>query len=117
LIETTMALKCDEYHGVCVLAIDGDFTGDTTASLRRCAEERFAQKPSADFVVDMEKTASMDSDALETLLWLKERCDDGAGRVKLANPSELTRMVLEITRLDHRFECSADVGSALKALR
>ena len=112
-----MALRSDEYHGTYVLTIDGDFTGDTTASLRRFAEERFSQKSAADFVIDLEKTAFVDSEALETLLWLKGRCDDGAGRIKLANPSAVARTVLEITRLDHRFECAADVGSALKALR
>ncbi len=112
-----MPLKCDEYHGVCVLTVDGDFTGETTASLRRCAEERLDLKRNTDFIVDLEKTHFIDSEAIETLLWLKNRCDDLPGRLKLAAPSDVTKRVLEITRLDHRFESTPDLGSALKALR
>lgn len=113
-----MALKCDEYHGVCVLMVEGDFTGETTASLRRCAEERLGRGgEGADFVVDLDRAAFIDSEALEALLWLKSRCDDGAGRMKLAGPSEHARKVLEITRLDHRFETANDVAAALKTMR
>src|SRR5689334_19256911 len=111
-----MALKCDEYHGVCVLAVDGDFAGETTAALRRAAEERLSQRLASDFVVDLDRASFIDSEALETLLWLRSRCDDGAGRLKLAALSEHARKVLEITRLDHRFECTPDLGTALKQM-
>lgn len=102
-----------------MLTVEGDFTGETTASLRRCAEELLSRggAQGADFVVDLDRAAFIDSEALEALLWLKSRCEDGAGRMKLAGPSEHARKVLEITRLDHRFETANDVAAALKTMR
>src|SRR4051794_11531467 len=111
-----MPLKSDEFHNVTVLTVDGEFSGETTAALRRCAEERLASNKT-DFVIDLDKTSFIDSAALETLLWLKSRCDDAVGRLKLAPLSELAKKVLEITRLDHRFECADTLAAALKAMR
>ena len=112
-----MAIKCDEYSGVCVLTVDGDLTADAGAVVRRTADERIEQKQIIDFVVDLERTGFIDSDGLETLLWLKRRSEDLFGRVKLACPDENCRKILEITRLAHRFECHADLPAALKTMR
>src|SRR2546421_564048 len=100
-----MAIKCDEYNGVCVLTVDGDLSGDANTVIRRHAEDRIRQKQIVDFVVDLDKAGFVDSAGLETLLWLKRRCEDLFGRVKLAGPDENCRKILEITRLAHRFEC------------
>jgi anti-anti-sigma factor len=112
-----MAVKCDEYNGVCVLSVEGDLTTEAGAQIRRHAEEGIEQRHVVDFVVDMEKTGFVDSEGLETLLWLKRRCDDLFGRVKLATVEENCRKILEITRLAHRFECYPDLPSALKNMR
>lgn len=113
-----MALTCDEYGTVCVVTIDGDLSGELPAALRRAAEERLAEpKRIVDFVVDLDKTGFIDSEGLETLLWLKRRCEDGFGRVKLAGPDDHCHKILELTRLAHRFECHGDLPAALKAMR
>ena len=112
-----MTIKCDEYNGICVLSIDGDFSGEAGAAVRRCAVERMEQRQAANFIVDLEKSGFVDSSALEALLWLKRRCDELSGRVRIAGADENCRKILEITRLAQRFDCHQNVESALKAMR
>src|ERR1700712_5560298 len=102
-----MGIKCDEYNQVCVVSVDGDFAGEAGNQLRRAAEERIEQRQVVDFVIDLEKSGFVDGEGLETLLWLKRRCEDLFGQVKLANLDENCRKILEITRLQSRFECHA----------
>jgi len=112
-----MPVKCDEYSGVCVMAIDGDFTEDAGAQVKRFAEQRMNNRKIVDFVLDLGNTAFVNSQGLETLLWLKRRCDEHLGRVKIAGMDQNCRKIFEITRLVHRFECHADVQSAMKTFR
>ena len=70
-----------------------------------------------DFVIDFEKTNFIDSEGLETLLWVKRKTEDLFGQVKLATLDENCKKILEITRLEHRFECHPDLPAALKTMR
>jgi len=113
-----MPIKCEDYNNVFVIALDGDLTADGPAeSLRKIAMERIDQRQIVDFVVDFEKSSFFDSEGLETLLWLKRRAEDLFGQVKLVNLDENCRKILEITRLEPRFECHNDLASALKTMR
>ncbi len=112
-----MPVKLEEYDGVCVLSTAGDFSGDDVATARKVAAEFIEQKQIADFVVDLEKTSFIDSEGLETLLWIKRRCEDLFGQFKLAAANESIKKILDITRLGRRFESSLDVATALKTMR
>ena len=112
-----MALKVEDYSSVCVILLDGDLATDASKELRRNVEERIEQRRIVDFVVDFEKADFIDSEGLETLLWLKRRCEDLFGQCKLVNLDENCRKILEITRLEHRFECHGDLAGALKTMR
>ena len=112
-----MAVKCDEYNHIGVLTVEGDFTADNAAALKKLVEERMVGRQLADFVVDLEKCSFVDSEGLETLLWLKRRCEELFGAAKLATLDENCRKILEITRLEHRFDCHKDVPGALKNMR
>jgi anti-anti-sigma factor len=112
-----MAIKCEDYSNVCVVSLDGDFTADACLEVRRCADERVDQRRIVDFVIDFEKADFVDSEGLETLLWLKRRSEDLFGQIKLVNLDENCRKILEITRLEHRFECHGDLAGALKTMR
>ena len=111
-----MAIKTEDYGNVCVIALTGDFTSETTKEIKAVAEQRIEQRRGADFVVDFEKVDFVDSEGLETLLWLKRRCEDLFGQIKLINLDDNCRKILEITRLEHRFECHADLAGALKTM-
>ncbi len=112
-----MAIKCEEYNSVCLIALGGDLSGEVTQELRKSVDERVEQRQLVDFVVDFEKAGFVDSEGLEALLWLKRRCEDLFGQVKLINLDENCRKILEVTRLEHRFECHNDLSAALKTMR
>ena len=112
-----MPVKCDEYNQICVVSIEGDFTGEEIAPARKSFEEYLEKKQIVDFVVDLEKAPFIDSEGLELLLSTKKKCEDLFGQLKLAAADENVRKILEITRLEHRFECHPDLPSALKNMR
>src|SRR5687767_2917066 len=116
--EKKSPLKCEDYNNVCVISLHGDLTVEgAAAALRRAAEERIDNRQIVDFVVDFEKASFFDSEGLESLLWLKRRSEDLFGQLKLVNLDENCKKILEITRLEHRFECHPDLPSALKTMR
>ena len=112
-----MPLKCEDYNNVCVMSLDGDLSGESIAEVRKTAEERVDQRQIVDFVLDFEKSGFFDSEGLETLLWLKRKSEDLFGHLKLVNIDENCKKILEITRLEHQFECHPDLPSALKTMR
>jgi anti-anti-sigma factor len=112
-----MPIKSDEYNRVCVMTLTGDFSGPDVQSARRMVEELVEQKQIVDFVVDFEKAGFVDSEGLETLLWIKRKSEDLFGQMKLANLDENCRKILEMTRLEHRFECHNDLPAALRTMR
>ena len=113
-----MPLKVDEYNNTCVLVPDTDLSGaELSADLRKRVEELIQQKQIVDFVIDCEKVGFVDSEGLETLLWIKRKAEELFGQFKLASVDENCRKILEITRLDPRFEVCADLPTALKNMR
>jgi len=109
-----MPLKCEEYNQVCVMSLDGDFTAEQLEPARKEFERRIEARQIVDFVIDFEKSGFVDSEGLELLLAMKRKCEDLFGQVKLAGLDENVRKILQITRLDHRFECHPDLAAALK---
>src|SRR4051794_30982871 len=113
-----MPLKADEYNNVCVLAPGTDLSGtETSAELRQTVEKFVDERQIIDFVVDCEKVGFIDSEGLEALLWVKRKSEDLFGQMKLANMDENCRKILEITRLEPRFEICVDLPTALKNMR
>ena len=112
-----MAITCEEYNQVCVLTLGADFVGSEIAQARACVEDLIDKRHIANFVFDFEKASFVDSEGLEALLLIKRRCEELFGQMKLANLDEHCRTILKVTRLDHRFECHADLTAALKTMR
>ena len=112
-----MPIKCEDYNSVCVIALDGDLTGEISALVRKHVDERVEQYRIVDFVLDLDKTGFIDSEGLETLLWLKRKAEDLFGQLKLASADENVKKILEITRLEPRFDVQQDLPSALKNMR
>lgn len=112
-----MPLKLEEYNGVGVLTLDGDFNAAEADAARKGVDQAIDQKQIVDFVVDFQKSAFIDSEGLETLLWMRRKCEELFGQVKLAALDEHCRKILEITRLDSRFEVHPDLPAALRTIR
>jgi anti-sigma B factor antagonist len=112
-----MPVKSDEYGQVCVLTLDGDFVGDDVAAVRNTVDSMVDRRQIVDFVVDFEKCGFVDSEGLQTLVWIRQRTDDLFGQIKLANLDENMKTILDITRLAQRFECHDELAGALKTMR
>ncbi|HMB95690.1 MAG TPA: STAS domain-containing protein [Tepidisphaeraceae bacterium] len=112
-----MAIKCEEYNQVCVMSVDGDLAAEQIAPARKTFEDLIDKRQVVDYVVDFEKCGFIDSEGLEMLLWMKRKCEDLFGQFKLSHLDENMRKILEMTRLEHRFECHTDLTSALKTMR
>ena len=110
-----MKLAHEDHHELTVLSLKGDLASDETDRFRRAALERIEARI-RDFVLDLEGLDGIDSQGLESLLWLQEQCDERLGQVRLAACQEHLREVLKMTRLAGRFECCDDVESAIKSL-
>src|SRR4051812_42080131 len=112
-----MPIKYDEYNQVSVMSINGDFAGAEIDVMKKHVDDLIEKKQIVDFVVDFEKSGFIDSEGLEALLWLKRRAEDLFGQMKLVNLDENCKKILEITRLEPRFECHGDLTGALKTMR
>jgi anti-anti-sigma factor len=99
------------------MSLDGDFAGDDINAARKAFENLLEKKQIVDFVLDFEKSGFVDSEGLELLLWMKRKCEDLFGQIKLASLDENLKKILEITRLEPRFECHGDLPAALKTMR
>jgi anti-anti-sigma factor len=112
-----MAITCEEYNQVCVLTLGADFVGSEVGQARTCVEDLIDKRHIVNFVFDFEKATFVDSEGLEALLMIKRRSEELFGQIKLVNLDEHCRKILEVTRLDHRFECHDDLAAALKTMR
>jgi anti-anti-sigma factor len=101
---------------VTVVSVTGELTSEGTETFRRQIEERLERKVWF-FVIDLQQTTFVDSKGLETLIWVQEQCDERLGQVRLCNPDETCRKILQVTRLDGRFDVFADVTEAVKTMR
>lgn len=112
-----MGVKVDEYDQICVVEIDGDFSGENARLTSAAMENQTQQRKVVNFVIDLAKCAFIDSEGLETLLAIKRRCEDMFGQIKLARLDDNCRQILQLTRLEHRFEMHGELVDALKMMR
>lgn len=111
-----MTIRCEDYDHVSVIGLTGELTTESVEIFRKSIETRLERKVRF-FVIDLEKTTFIDSKGLESLLWVQEQCDEQLGQVRLCNPDETCRKILQITRLEGRFDVFADVTEAVKTMR
>jgi anti-sigma B factor antagonist len=111
-----MNIRCEDYDHVTVVGLTGEFTTDSADTFKKSIEERLERKVRF-FVVDLEQTTFIDSKGLESLLWLQEQCDEHLGQVRLCKPDETCKKILNVTRLDSRFDVFGDVTEAVKTMR
>jgi len=111
-----MNVRCEDYDHVTVVALSGELNADTVENVRKHIDQRIENKVRF-FVLDLEQMTYVDSKGLELLLWLQEQCDERLGQVRLNKPDETCRKILQVTRLDGRFDIFDDVTEAVKTMR
>lgn len=112
-----MPVQCDEYDGVAVLTVEGDFDTEQVAAAREKVRSMLDEKQVVDLVADLSRCPFVSSEALEFLLWMKRRAEEMLGRVKLAGCDDNVLKIMEMTRLRSRFECIAGVEAAVRQMR
>ncbi len=111
-----MNVRCDDYDHVTVVGLTGELNAETADVFRKQIEVRLARKVRF-FVVDLEAITFIDSKGLEALLWVQEQCDEQLGQIRLCKPDDTCRKILQVTRLDGRFDVFTDVTEAVKTMR
>ncbi len=111
-----MKFSYEDHGQVSVLTLSGELTADESDSFRRSCQERFAAGIK-DVVLNMEHMTLIDSAGLEQMLWLMEELAEINGQLRLVNPDDTIAKILEITRLDRRFNIHETIESAAKSLR
>lgn len=111
-----MKLSYEDHNTVTVLTISGEFTADQADTFRRSCLDRF-DADIRDVVLDLEHMTLIDSAGLELLLWLAEEVAERSGQLRLVNPDETVQLILQITRLERRFDLHESIESAAKSLR
>ena len=110
-----MSVKCDEYGQVFVIALHGDLLGADVEQVQKTVDQRLLDRRPTNLVIDFEASRFISSEGLEALLAIRRRCEERRGQLRLAGLDNNCRKILQITRLEHRFECHPDVATALKA--
>ncbi len=111
-----MKLSYEDHDTITVLTISGEMTTDQAESFRRSCQERFGAGI-RDFVLDLRHMTFIDSAGLEALLWLIDEVSEGGGQLRLVSPDDAICKILEITRLERRFNVHDSIESAAKSLR
>lgn len=111
-----MRLAQESFEHTTVVRMQGEFGTDDVASFRQLVEGCIARQH-RDFILEVSDLETIDSQGLESLLWLQEYCGDQLGQLRLAGASPQLEKILEITRLSPRFDRHPDVDAAVKSLR
>jgi anti-sigma B factor antagonist len=111
-----MKFSYEDHGTTAVITLSGELTADQADRFRRSCQERFTSGI-RDVVINMEHLTLVDSAGLELLLWLREEAAERRGALKLVRPDTTVSKILEVTRLDRRFDVHATVEAAAKSLR
>jgi anti-anti-sigma factor len=111
-----MKLSYEDHGPISVMTISGELTTDQVEPFRRSCLERFTSG-ARDIVLNIEHMTFVDSAGLEALLWLIDEASERAGQVRLVKPDETVGKILEISRLDRRFNIHQSIEFAAKSLR
>jgi anti-anti-sigma factor len=109
-----MSTTVTRYNDVLVLTIKDELAGDAVQMFLDRAH-RSMETDGHQLVIDCSQLRGLDSAGLEALLDLQEHCEERLGAVKLCLLDPTCAKVLEITRLDRRFEAFPDLESAVKS--
>ncbi len=111
-----MKLSYEDHDTITVLKLSGDLTADQIDPFRRSCQERF-EAGIQHVVLDLEHTTFIDSAGLEALLWIIDEASSRGGQLRIVNPNPTVSKILEVSRLDRRFNVHDTIESAAKSLR
>jgi len=109
-----MKIPWQNYNDVTVVELRGEVDGDTVEPLRSAITEIVAGQR-AGVVLNLSDAEFLDSQGLELLLWVRDYCRQNRVPLRLAGLTENCAKILEITRLQDKFDCHAELAEAVKS--
>ena len=112
-----MQIQTSDDGRVTVVSVEGDLVlGPPESTFKRTISE-LLERGRVNLLVDLGKVRYLDSSGLGALVRALSESQKEGGQTKLLNAGPRIRQILEITRLEPRFECYADLPTALKNMR
>jgi len=109
-----MTTAAEMYGSMTVLTVEPALTRSEGEAFRQTINEQ-VRAGGRWFVLDLSKTACLDSQGLEDLLWFQEQVEIAGGVVKVAAVKGNCREIFEMVRFDKKFEIFENVHDAVKS--
>lgn len=109
-----MKVKTQDYNDVTVVELQGELDADFTEPLKNTIID-IVIKRKAGIVLDMNAVGFIDGQGLELLLWARDYCSQNKCELRLAGLDENCAEILEITRLENKFDHYAELAEAVKS--
>jgi len=109
-----MAATLTQYGEVTVLNLKDDLVGQEVESFTHRASQAISSRQ-VQMVIDMSHCKGIDSAGLEALLDLQGKCETEFGTAKLCGLDDTCKRILEITRINRRFETFDTLEAAVKS--
>ncbi len=110
----------DQHNGVTILTIAGNMSGEEAIAVRqgfqRAGSSIAESRPRGGVVIDLDRCQFISSEGLEVLVAGLKNCEAHGTPFKLVRLSANCRLILQLTRLEHRFDCCDDLPAALKMM-
>ena len=110
-----MKIETQHYKDVTVIELQGQLDKHISGRFRQVVTHNSCPARRG-IVVDMSKINFIDSKGLEELLWAKDYCVKTGCQFRLAGLDENCRKILEITRLEVKFDQYGELAEAVKSL-
>jgi anti-anti-sigma factor len=109
-----MKVKIQDYNEVTVVELQGELDGDDAEFFQSTINE-IISRHKAGVVLDMSGLGFIDGEGLEQLLWARDYCNQNKCELRLAGLDENCMRILEITRLEKKFNHYVELAEAVKS--
>ncbi len=98
-----------------IIVLEEELAGKTLGDFRTRVRDAL-ETGKNQLILDCKALNVVNSEGLETLLWVIEEVQESGGLVKIASLGKIPREVFKLTQFDRIFETYDDVIAALKSL-
>jgi len=109
-----MRIRKQDYNDVTVVELQGELDGDFTEMFQNTVTGIISTKKTG-IVLDMSKVGFIDSEGLERLLWARDYCSENNCQLRMAGLDENCLKILEVTRLENKFDHYTELAEAVKS--
>ena len=109
-----MKIETQNQHDITALLLQGELSSEVANTLQESARNAIAAGATG-IVIDMENITFIDSVGLETLLWLRDYCQENNRQFKISALDENCKTIMEITRLADQLDSYSEITEAVKS--